>query len=59
MSLLSANANRLGCICGAWIGVSAGVAAWLGTCAALNDGVLTVETTFQVRSDPSSLSLLY
>lgn len=47
LSILSANANRLGCICGAWFGLAAGITAWLVTAATLNDGELSISTTFQ------------
>ena len=38
-------ANKWGCIGGAVAGFCAGVTAWLVTTAALNDSVLTVQTT--------------
>lgn len=45
MCILYANANRRGCIFGAWIGLAAGLTAWLVTASTLNDGVLSIATT--------------
>lgn len=39
-------ANGAGAVAGALTGFAAGVAGWLGITAALNDGVINVETTF-------------
>lgn len=40
-------ANGTGAVVGAIVGFCVAIAGWLGTTAALNDGVITVETTFQ------------
>ncbi|KAL8279184.1 hypothetical protein RQP46_008440 [Phenoliferia psychrophenolica] len=45
-AIMSSKANKWGCIAAAWIGVACGVVAWLVTAATLNDGVLSIETTF-------------
>lgn len=45
LCVLSADANRLGCIIGAWSGLAMGVTAWLVTASSLNGGVLSVATT--------------
>lgn len=43
---MSPKANKWGSIAGAWIGVACGVIAWLVTTSTLNNGVLSIETTF-------------
>ena len=45
MCITWSKANKWGCIGGAVAGFCAGVTAWLVTTAALNDSVLTVQTT--------------
>lgn len=45
MSIMWKDANKNGCIAGAWIGLAAGIIAWLVTAAKLYDGELTIETT--------------
>ncbi|ORY90185.1 urea transporter [Leucosporidium creatinivorum] len=45
LCVLSANANRLGCIAGAWSGLAMGVIAWLVTASSLNGGEISVATT--------------
>lgn len=47
LAILTRRANKHGCIAGAWMGLLAGIGTWLGTTAALNDGVLSLDTTFQ------------
>ncbi|SCZ88311.1 BZ3500_MvSof-1268-A1-R1_Chr2-1g04327 [Microbotryum saponariae] len=47
LAIMSAKANRLGCIAAAWIGLAVGIAGWLGVAAAENNGKITIDTTFQ------------
>ncbi|SCV72120.1 BQ2448_4814 [Microbotryum intermedium] len=47
LAIMSAKANRLGCIAAAWIGLAVGIAGWLGVAAAENNGNITIDTTFQ------------
>ncbi|KAK4702934.1 urea-proton symporter, partial [Phenoliferia sp. Uapishka_3] len=44
--IMSPKANKWGAIAGAWIGVVCGVVAWLVTTSTLNNGVLSITTTF-------------
>lgn len=47
LAIISDKANRLGCIFGAWIGLAAGLITWLVVTAKLNNGIITIDTTFQ------------
>jgi hypothetical protein len=47
LSIMSGKANKRGCIAGAWIGLAAGIIAWLVTTATLNGNVISIDTTFQ------------
>ncbi|KAL8287292.1 hypothetical protein RQP46_003744 [Phenoliferia psychrophenolica] len=45
--VMSTRANKTGAITGAWVGLSAGLIAWLVATATLNGGVVSITTTFQ------------
>lgn len=44
---MSEKANRKGCIYACWIGLAAGLATWLIVAGTLNNGALTIATTYQ------------
>lgn len=46
LAIMSKSANKWCCIAGAWAGVVCGVIAWLVATSTLNNGVISVETTF-------------
>ncbi|KAK4331762.1 Urea active transporter [Rhodotorula toruloides] len=47
MGIMWSKANRWACTIGAICGTSSGIIGWLVTAATLNDGAITMETTFQ------------
>lgn len=49
LAIMTARANKWGCIIGAWFGMAAGLISWLSVAGALNDGLITVDTTYQDR----------
>ena len=47
LAIMSKHANKWGCIMGAISGLLLGLMSWLVTAATLNNGSVTIDTTFQ------------